>query len=286
MQRVVIIHNPSSGILPVEKLSQQIQEKLSSSYDIEYHISQSFMDLKEYLEKAILTKPFAIIACGGDGTINTIAAKLVNSPIKLGIIPSGSGNGFAKTLGITSIQTAIEKLILGNIKNIDTLMINNQFCCNVAGIGFDAHVAGLFAKEKKRGFWKYLKIVITEYRNKSYPIKIVTPLTTIEKNVLLTSIANSNQWGNNVIINPKGTLTDGKFELICIEPLHFWQIPQVVWCLFQHKIHQHKKVTILETSEATIFADNLPLQIDGEYMGQVSEKIIISLLPASLQIIC
>lgn len=286
MKRVVIIHNPSSGLLSVEKLSSEIKEKLSSFYDIEYYISQSFLDMKEYLEKAISTNPFAIIACGGDGTINTIAAKLVNSSIKLGIIPSGSGNGFAKTLGINSIETAIEKLILGNVKNIDTLLVNNQFCCNVAGIGFDAHVAGLFAKEKKRGFWKYFKIVITEYRNKSYPIKIITPQTNIEKKVLLTSIANSNQWGNNVIINPNGNLTDGKFELICIEPLHFWEIPKVIWYLYLHKINQHKKVTIIEAEEATLFLDNVPLQIDGEYIGEVSEKIIISLLPASLQIIC
>jgi len=286
MLNVVIIHNPSSGVLPVEQIRKIILEKLSSTYTIDYHVTKSFEDLKDYCEKAIFKNPYAIIACGGDGTINMVASKLINSNIKLGIIPSGSGNGFAKTLGLTSIKTALDKLIDGKVQKIDTLEVNNQFCCNVAGIGFDAHVAGLFANEKKRGFWKYLKIVIKEYHNKSYPIKIIANQRTFQKNVLLTSIANSNQWGNNVFINPKGTLTDGKFELICLEPLHFWEIPKVVLYLFKHKIHLHKKATIITTAQAEIFASNVPLQIDGEYMGLVPEKISISLLPASLQIIC
>ena len=98
----------------------------------------------------------AIIAVGGDGTVNECLNSLVNTNTALGVIPCGSGNGFAYHIGMgRTIEKAVKQLKNIHIENIDTCTVNGVPCVNVSGIGFDAHIANLFLTLTDRGFVKY-----------------------------------------------------------------------------------------------------------------------------------
>jgi diacylglycerol kinase family enzyme len=94
----------------------------------------------------------------------------------MGIIPIGSGNGLARHLNLPmDTAEAIKVLNRAKSKHIDTARINGQPFVNVAGLGFDAHIAHLFAREKKRGPLPYVKIATNEfqrYKPRHYEITI------------------------------------------------------------------------------------------------------------------
>src|SRR5688572_12209716 len=105
-----------------------------------------------------------VVAVGGDGTINEVGRGLLNSDTPMGILPRGSGNGLARHLGISLvISEAIDNLFHHKVMKIDTLSINDKLSLNVSGIGFDGHVANLFANKKIRGLVGYVRISVKEY---------------------------------------------------------------------------------------------------------------------------
>jgi diacylglycerol kinase family enzyme len=104
-----------------------------------------------------------VVAVGGDGSINEVSQSLVHSNTILGILPSGSGNGFAMHLGIgRNIKKAFQFLNEGKILTIDTCLMNDRPYVNLAGMGFDAEVSARIKGSKLRGFLGYLVYSIQE----------------------------------------------------------------------------------------------------------------------------
>ena len=115
-----------------------------NNYDIVY--TKKTGDACELSKKAVLESIDAIIAVGGDGTVNECVQSLVNTNTALGVIPCGSGNGFASHIGMErTIIEAIKQLKDVTITTIDSCVVNNTPFINVSGIGFDAHVSNLFS---------------------------------------------------------------------------------------------------------------------------------------------
>jgi diacylglycerol kinase (ATP) len=113
------------------------------------------------LAKKNRDKYLIVTAIGGDGTVNEVASGLVNTDIPLGIIPNGSGNGLARELGIPmNKKKAFDLLKKSTPIHIDTLLLNDHPCVNMAGIGFDARVAHFFDKMKARGFLNYIQATL------------------------------------------------------------------------------------------------------------------------------
>ena len=112
-------------------------------------------------KKAIANKPDCVVACGGDGTINEVASCLINTKIKLGIIPVGSGNGLASNLNIPKeIEKATEIIRNGNSQTIDVGQVNEHYFFSNMGIGIDAHIIKKYETYKKRTLIAYLKASI------------------------------------------------------------------------------------------------------------------------------
>src|SRR5690606_5914596 len=113
---------------------------------------------------------------GGDGTINEVARNLLHGKVALGIIPLGSGNGFARNLDIPlRIDEAIRRLNKLQVQYVDGALVNDLPFFNVSGIGFDAHISRRFAASGKRGILSYVRIVLSEilnYQSKDYYLKI------------------------------------------------------------------------------------------------------------------
>src|SRR6185295_2645872 len=97
-------------------------------------------------------------------SVQEVAKALAGTQTLLGIIPKGSGNGFARHLHIPiDAKHAIEILNRYNSTCVDVLKVNGSVCTNVFGIGFDGHIANLFAKMPKRGFATYARLVLSRF---------------------------------------------------------------------------------------------------------------------------
>lgn len=233
----------------------------------------------------------AIIAVGGDGTINEIANALINTETALGIIPMGSGNGLARHLGI-SMNTikALKDLSNGEIQSIDSITTRGGAYVNVGGIGFDAHIANLFANSTKRGFNTYAQLVLKEIRNFKpcdYAVTIDGTVQYIET-PLLISIANSSQYGNNAKIVPEAHIADGYLDICILQQLPHWQYPNFLVQLFNGTLNKSRYYQHIKAKEVTLIPSintnkNL-FHADGD-IHCYQDSIDFKINPASLKVI-
>jgi len=219
-KKIIFIVNPKAGISPKSKFVIELLTGniIPSSKFISEVVFTEYAGHGKILAKnAVAGKADIIVAVGGDGTVNEIACSLVDTNIPMGILPSGSGNGLARCLGISMTNAlALRTIIKGKTKLMDVAMVNNLLFTSIAGIGFDAHVAQKFADSGIRGLFSYMRIILTEFRSyKPLNYSLSIDGQTIEKEALMITFANSNQFGFHTRIAPDAKVDDGFLD-ICI----------------------------------------------------------------------
>ena len=134
-KRVLYIINPISGV-GKQKIIEQLLLKHNNNDNIDYTIRYTeFAGHGTAISKEESTNYNAIIAVGGDGSINEIAKSLINPDTAFGMIPTGSGNGFARHLEIPlKLANAIQVINDFKTVKIDTASINDNYFVNVAGV--------------------------------------------------------------------------------------------------------------------------------------------------------
>ncbi|MDA0194337.1 MAG: diacylglycerol kinase family lipid kinase [Bacteroidetes bacterium] len=228
-----------------------------------------------------------IVAVGGDGTINEVASQLVHSDVKMGIVPRGSGNGLSYFLGIpVNLSQALQLVRDGDSRIIDTMKLNERCFVNMAGIGFDAHVANIFNEFGSRGFASYIRIVIREflkYPGISYEVK--TNIGSRLEEAFVLSFANSSQYGNNAHIAPYALIDDGLIDICKVAKFPGTSALGIVLKLFRGNIHKSRYYSYHQTSEFNINSKNdLIAHIDGEPIW-VGKQIQVKVIPKSLKVI-
>lgn len=228
-----------------------------------------------------------IIAVGGDGTINETAKGLVSTSTPLGILPKGSGNGLAQHIRIPlPFSSAFDTLVNGKIIAMDTFRINGNLSVNVSGIGFDGHIANLFATHQTRGLWGYVRLIFNEYLYyKEFQWTLKTGSQIFHYKSFIIAIANSSQYGNNAFIAPYASITDGVLNISVINKLPLYQLPAFAYRIFNKKLKetQQFKMLMMDTMVIQIPAP-VSYHIDGEPAG-ISDLFTIETKPGSLNVI-
>ena len=224
------IINPISGEGKQKHIERLISENLDTNlFEYEVEFTKERGSAKQICKKAISENYESIIAVGGDGTVNEISSELIGTNISLGIIPAGSGNGFAFYFGMKkNIRESIQQLNNHEIKLVDSCRANNNVFVNVSGIGFDAHIANLFSQLKKRGLLRYIRLIMQElnYQAKKYVIKYNGKEKKID--ALLISFANATQYGNYFKISPNAKFDDQLIDFVIIKNMPKWRIFQLL----------------------------------------------------------
>ncbi len=287
-ERILFIVNPISGgqlKTFVPSLVDQFLDHQKFEADIVFteHIGHATV-----LAEQAIAEGFDIIASvGGDGTINEIASVVESTPVKMAIIPSGSGNGLARTLQIP-INKSKAIANLNNLKSIkiDSATFNQKKFFNVAGMGFDAHISALFAKHATRGFQGYITTTLEEIRNykpQTYAIEIDG--VEYVRDAFMVSIANSSQFGNNAHISPLALLDDGLLDICIIKPFPLYKFPILGYKLFSKTAHSSNYIEILRGKKIKITrAVEGPVHVDGEPLN-FPQEIHIAVKHLSLSLI-
>jgi YegS/Rv2252/BmrU family lipid kinase len=208
-----------------------------------------------------------IVAWGGDGTVNEVASALVRTTATLAIVPSGSGNGLARALGVSNDPARAISEAAGAVPRIiDAGQCDGEWFFSVAGIGFDAHVAACFARAKsgRRGLSTYARITVGElltYRPASYRID-GQPTS---RPALLVTVANSSQFGNGATIAPRARLDDGLLDVVVFEERSRLATMLSMPRLFTGGVERVRGVSSRQTAGVTIEgADPMTYHLDGE----------------------
>lgn len=268
-QKIHFIINPISGGLSKTHIPDLIFKILDKNqFDIQIFYTQG-QESNHHLAAASAMEADIIIAVGGDGTINNVAQYVANTNKIFGVIPMGSGNGLARELAIpTNPEKALQLINQQKIKVIDTCKANNQFFINIAGVGFDAHIADLFSKAKSRGFKTYTKITLREfanYKSKNYTLYYNDQQTNV--NAFMVCICNGTQFGNNAYAAPKAIYNDGLFDIVIFNSFKIWQVPLIAYKLFKGDVSDLPFVQTFKTNQISITRSIKEVaNIDGEAM--------------------
>lgn len=288
----LFIVNPHSGTRGKDHIPRLLKKYLDAEiYEWDVIFTRYAGEARE-LSNAGKDKYDLIVATGGDGTINEIARPLLHSKTVLGIIPCGSGNGLARHLGIPLNQKkAIQLLNKQHVTKIDTIKLDRDTFLNVAGVGFDAHIAQSFASSKKRGFLSYAMIALREirqFRCTDYKL-IIDGKEKIENASFLISVANSSQFGNNAHIAPNARIADGLMDICILRDFPLWYYPTLIYRLFRGTLKNSKYYQCWQGKEALIKtsdeSDKKYIHLDGDPYP-LKNSIRFSIDPLSLQVAC
>ncbi|MEM0576467.1 diacylglycerol/lipid kinase family protein [Flavobacterium polysaccharolyticum] len=291
MRYIHFIINPISGKGKHNINKTELEKHFpKESFKIEVDYSNYKKHAITLTKKAIENNPNCIVACGGDGTINEVASCLINTKIKLGIIPVGSGNGLASNLSIPkSLDKATEIIRKDNTKFIDVGKVNEQYFFSNVGVGIDALIIKKYESYTKRTLMSYVRASIASSIQFT-PMQTILSFNNqiINTKTLIVFISNSNEMGYGMSLTPKASLDDGKLDLVLVPQLHFLEkITLAMSVIFnkieKFKIAQHKlleKISIEMPDK--IFLD---IQIDGEFHNFKTNTIEISMIKSGLEII-
>ena len=254
-KQIVFIVNPKSGLLDKQQILNWIEKRLNQDlFEPTFFHTEYAGHASEIAAHAARKGIFAVIAIGGDGTINEIARSLIHTQTALGIIPCGSGNGLARHLQIPlDPRKAIDIINEQVIENIDYGLINDTpFFCT-CGVGFDALVSLQFSRAGKRGPLTYLEKTLSEslkYHPETYELKMDGSMSRYK--AFLIACGNASQYGNNAYITPQATLDDGLLDVTTLEPFTILDVPTLAFQLFHKTINQNSRIKTFRCQKLNI----------------------------------
>jgi YegS/Rv2252/BmrU family lipid kinase len=222
------------GSIPYPKLVHLIQASFREpDWDSRITILQNWNQVGELSREAARQGIHALVAAGGDGTINGCLAALAGTRTRLGILPNGTGNGFARGMGIPlKPEQALDAIRAGHEKQVDLGLANGKtYFANILGIGFDAAIARTanqipwLARANKLARY-LLSGMVEAVRFRSPVLKVESNGQVSKKKVFLLAVANTGQYGMDFTIAPGADPGDGHMNLALVQPLWPWQLVQ------------------------------------------------------------
>lgn len=288
MKNIAFIINPISGTLNKKRIPKLIDKLLDKE---QWSANVVFTEYKGHATE--LAKQYAelgfdaVVAVGGDGTVNEVACGLRDTKTALGIIPEGSGNGMARHLGIP-LRTPGAIEYLNHVEPIacDYGLVNDKPFFVTCGTGFDAYISEEFQKAGKRGLKTYVEKVVKDfftYEPKHY--KLVGQDVDVNTDAFLITFANCNQWGNAAQIAPKASIQDGKMDIAIISKFSLAVAPALAMRLFTKTIDNSFCVNSITAKEVTLLRDeDGPFHLDGDPV-EMGTEINIRIVEDGLRVL-
>lgn len=267
VKRYMVIINPISGTGAPVDLERKVRTALEGDdREVEIRYSERQGHCAILASEAVKRRFYAVIAAGGDGTINEVASALRDTPVNMGILPRGSGNGLARHLDMSiDIDNALRVIKADMAVPCDYGTANGRpFFCTF-GLGFDAAVSHDFATMKRRGLTSYIRSALREYIKytpKEY--SITTHDKTVRVKAFLIAVCNASQYGNNAYIAPDASIRDGLLNITIIHAGNPLTRAIVGVDLFTGYLKRNVLVQTLRVKQAVIRQHPGPAHVDGD----------------------
>lgn len=281
-RNLLLIINDNAG-----KGLTEAKKEIIFSYLVQNNCEFTVINLDEFDRLEDLNIFDAVVAVGGDGSVLRVLSRLVNTDIKLGIIPCGTANLFAASLCIPeNIQKAIDIILNGSTAKVDIGKAGNEYFALRIGIGYDAEVvtgANKFWKNRI-GYLSYLiQGIVSSFKlsRKSYKIVIDNREMVVNANSII--IANAgNMFKNLFSVAPSGSISDGKLDIFIFAAKNLWEFLLVLFRILAGKEALGKNVIYAKATNIRIDTDYRDVHIDGEPCKY--SNLDISVIPRALKV--
>lgn len=289
MKQILVLINPRSGVSGPYRYITAIEKVWDTpEHDVSFQFSQSAQDGADKVRRAIDRGADTVLVVGGDGMVNTIGSVLVHTPVRLGVMPAGSGNGFARHFKIPlHPNDAATALFNGYTTSIDVGKVNNRLFFVTCSMAWDGALVETFEKYPFRGLVPYVLAgaqQLLEYRAQPFHVDIDGEQLTL-KHPLIFTVANLSQFGSEVFVAPDAKADSGDLELVAIEKSDIPLVLSQVHRFIEKTFLRHPLVLNRHFKKMTVRRENdSPIQIDGEVF-EGGTQIEVEVLPSALNVI-
>ena len=271
--KYVFIINPASGKTDYDKIKQNIMKTLENE-EYEIHETKAPKEATEIASRFKNEENTVVYSVGGDGTLNEVVNGIAEGKCKLGIIPTGSGNDFYRTL--KEAQTENVRLDLGKV--------NGRYFINIASVGMDAETCNNANKIKskiKLHSSYYLALIHTFLTFKSKSLKLKIDKNVYAGDYIIAAICNGKYYGGGFKIAPVASFDDNQFDIYLVSKASKFKLIKILASLLKSEHEKYNEVRKYTGKNITITSENnLIVNIDGEIT--ISKNIEIEMIEDAL----
>ncbi len=221
-----------------------------------------------------------IVAAGGDGTMNGVADGVIQTGLPLGVLPMGTANDLARTLGIpTDLDAAAAVIAAGRLQRIDVGEVNEHAFFNVASIGLSAELAAGLTPERKRRFGRLayaLTAINVLARARPFSATIVTKSGETRVKTLQIAVGNGRYYGGGMAVEEGAAINDGALDLYSLELKSVWKLAMM---LRSFRSGSHGLWKEVRTERCTAFEIRTrkprPVNTDGDLITFTPARFIV-----------
>ncbi|MEO6606246.1 MAG: diacylglycerol kinase [Aeromicrobium sp.] len=267
-----IVVNPTSGKRHGESIAAQAVERLVNAGHTSLIVQGADApSARDQLKLAIDAGLDGVLVVGGDGALHGVLDHVADSDLIFGLIPAGTGNDTARSLGIPvkDVKAAVDLVIAGNVRTIDLARADEAYVATVVASGFDSKVNER-ANEMTwpRGNMRYNIAMVAELREfEPLPFTLVLDGKTIEREAMLVAVGNGPSFGGGLRICEGAKLDDGLLDVVVINPVSKPKLLRVF-----PKLYKGTHITLPEferhlVKEVTLTSEGIVAYGDGERLG-------------------
>lgn len=230
-----------------------------------------------------------VIIGGGDGTLNAALEGLVDTQLPLGILPLGTANDLARTLGIPqSLPAACDVIARGLIQRIDLGWINGKHFFNVASLGLSVQITKRLSKESKRR-WRVLAYLVAAlqvfWKTRLFQAEIRWNNQSFQVRTFQIAVGNGRYYGGGLCVADNAVIDDKRLDLYSLEVQHWWEIIPLLPAIKQGRYATLHCVRSLQGQEIELHTRKpCPITTDGELSTQTPARFRV--VPQALSVFC
>ena len=289
MERFCLIANPTSGNGKGSAYLDCVTRELTArGADFSVKKTQRVGHATELAKEAVAEGFDVIVAVGGDGTLRETALGVVHTDRILGFLPCGSGNDYARPLGIpTDPIPALDILLNGENRVVDAGDANGNLFFNVAGFGFDVDVLDYteeFKHKCKSGKTAYrlgcLKAVLGLKLRRT---TLTFPDGSIERNVLMAAAGVGTHFGSGMMVLPESEMSDGLLDVCIAHDVSRLKLLSLLPKFIKGRHVGLPCITYRKTTEVSVVCDPVSrIEVDGERMD--GTPVTFRVLPGAITV--
>ncbi len=251
-----------------KRLSEAIDYLKELGFDLLEESTENPQQLSEVIQRYQHEVDLVIVG-GGDGTLNAAVDALVTSQLPLGILPLGTANDLARTLGIpNSLPEACKIIAHGQVRRIDLGWVNGKHFFNVASLGLSVKITQRLTKEVKRR-WGVLAYAATAlqviWESRPFSAEIRVNGESMRVKTVQIAVGNGRYYGGGMTVAYDASIEDQRLDLYSLEIKHWWQIIPLLLTMRQGRHANSRNVRALNGQEFEVHTRKpRPINTDGE----------------------
>jgi diacylglycerol kinase (ATP) len=290
---IFVVFNPRSGKGRGAQFVAPVLQGLGPASSVEHALTREPGDEARLANEAIGRGFRRIVAVGGDGTWSNVGNAILRSgqPVKLGLVPGGTGCDLAKTLGIPprDVQACCRIVLAGKTRTIDVGRIEDKYFLNIAGFGYDVAVLeNSWNVAYLEGSALYLYCALRQLRSyRGFELEAEADGRALgRRDMLMVIVANARIFGGGFHVAPRADVEDGLLNAVAFANMGFASRVGALVRLLRGTHEAHPQVSSLAARRLVYrFASPPAYETDGEWNRARSAELVVESVPKALDVL-